>query len=87
MAKRDREQLKTIFDDRLLAVWERWTDTFGEGTTLHPFKDSEKVLETDMDSDALRYLYEDMAYVEGVHDAMGWSLENPRGPKSWSPRS
>ncbi len=81
-----REKLKEVFFVALSNVWDLWNSSFPESKT-DPFKDPEEILETDTDNDVLRVFYADLHYVMGVHDALGWDLHDPRGPKEWSPHN
>lgn len=83
MAKKSPEALKESFKSSVGFVWETWKNyTFSKQS---PFKDPTPILETDIDSDNLRQWYSELAYAQGIHDATGWSLHDPSGPKEWSP--
>jgi hypothetical protein len=83
MAKLSPHELKEKFKSSVTLVWETWKNY--TDSKKNPFKDPGPMWDTDIDSDDLRQWYSDMAYAQGVHDATGWSLVDPKGPKEWSP--
>jgi hypothetical protein len=85
MAKLPPEQLKENFKVSVGSVWETWKNY--TDSKKNPFKDPNPILETNIDSDLLRHWYSELSYAQGIHDATGWSLHDPSGPKEWSPQA
>lgn len=73
-----------MFEPNLSYVWEMW-DSYFEGKPGNPFDHKQRFSRTDMESSSLCSLLETISYLQGIHHALGWSLENPRGPREWQP--
>jgi hypothetical protein len=88
MAAINRQALRDQFNEIVAAIWETWLEhVWPKHPRTNPFDHWQfAYLMAGPDSDELRRIAEDRGYVLGIHHALGWSLENPEGPKEWSPK-
>jgi hypothetical protein len=84
MGRLSRDKLEEAFKVNLSDVWETWDEYF-EDDPGTPFENVHKFYDSDMESMDLCALLGKISYVQGIHDALGWSLDNPRGPREWGP--
>jgi len=84
MAKLSRDKLEEAFKVNLSDVWDTWEEYF-EDEPGNPFDNARKFHQAEMESTDLCAILEKIAYVQGIHHALGWSLGNPRGPREWTP--